>query len=110
MNKKVRELSLGQKQITAVICALISESKYLFLDEPTNGLDLETKCSLIEALKIIRNNFNHTIVITSHDLEFLLSVVDECIVMDQGNIIKTVDLKSENYESCYKYYKESFFS
>lgn len=51
IDKKVNDMSLGQKQLIAIVTALISNCKYMFLDEPTNGLDLETKCNLVEVLK-----------------------------------------------------------
>lgn len=109
LNRKVNELSLGQKQIVAIVCMLISESKYIFLDEPTNGLDIETKSNLIKMLKQIRDEIKTTFVITTHDLEFLINVANSCIVIDKGIIIKTLNMDNEKYESCYKYYKESFF-
>lgn len=108
IDKKVNDMSLGQKQLIAIVTALISNCKYMFLDEPTNGLDLETKCNLVEVLKKIKQDEDHTIVITTHDLEFLLSVADECVVMDRGKIIKSINLDNEKFESSYKYYKDSF--
>jgi len=110
LNKRVNELSLGQKQIVAIICTLISDCRYLYLDEPTNGLDLEVKSLLIGELKKIKKDFGTTIIITSHDLEFLLSTADSCIVMDKGKFIKEVNLEEENFQSSYFYYKEAFFS
>jgi ABC-type multidrug transport system ATPase subunit len=108
LNQKVEELSLGQKQITSIVCSLISEAEYLFLDEPTNGLDLKMKNSLMNTLKTIRNKNDCTIIIATHDLEFLLHVADECTVIDSGRILKVVNLKKEDYRGSYEYYRESF--
>ncbi len=110
LSQMVNNLSLGQKQIIAIVCSLICGAKYLFLDEPTNGLDLETKCRLIEVLRKVHKEEKYSVVITSHDLEFLLNVSDLCIVLDNGKILKKVDLLSEHFESSYAYYKKSFFT
>jgi len=108
LNQKVEELSLGQKQITAIVCSLISDTEYLFLDEPTNGLDLSMKNSLVNILEKIRKQNNCTIIIATHDLEFLLRIADKCTVLDGGKIIKVVNLKKEDFRGSYKYYRESF--
>lgn len=110
LDKKVKDLSLGQKQIIAIVSTLINNSNYVFLDEPTNGLDIEAKCRLISVLKNIKENYKVSIIITTHDLEFLLGVSDKCIVIDKGKILKTVNLKEEEFKSSYSYYKSAFYN
>jgi len=66
----VRELSMGMKKKTALICACITRPDILVLDEPTNSLDVESKQELSEMLKDIAKGQTLTICI-SHDVDFI---------------------------------------
>ncbi len=73
VDKKVSELSGGEKVRLKLIRIVLSEANFLVLDEPTNHLDLETKELLEEVLK----SFDGTILIISHDRYLLNKIADQ---------------------------------
>lgn len=72
-DKKVKVLSGGERTRLAMIRLLLEPVNFLVLDEPTNHLDMRSKDVLKEAIK----SFNGTVVIVSHDREFLDGLVDK---------------------------------
>ncbi len=76
-------LSGGEKQMVAIAGLLAMCPQVLFYDEPTASLDLRTRRRLIQFLQ----RSPETVVIASHDLEFLLEVCDRVILIDEGRVI-----------------------
>lgn len=77
-NKLVKQLSLGMRKKTALICALAIAPSLLILDEPTTGLDEKSQMELAQML----NQFispNTMVICTSHDADFLESLGSEII-------------------------------
>lgn len=83
LQKKISQLSGGEKRIVEILFMVNSEAKYLLLDEPFNGVS--PLC--IEIIKdIIKNNSkNMGIIMTDHDYENILDVSSRVILMDNGN-------------------------
>jgi ATP-binding cassette subfamily F protein 3 len=77
--KKVKVLSGGEKTRLAMIKLLLEPVNLLILDEPTNHLDMKTKDIIKEALK----NFDGTLILVSHDRDFLDGLVTK--VFEFGN-------------------------
>ncbi|MDR2976970.1 MAG: ABC transporter ATP-binding protein [Streptococcaceae bacterium] len=67
----VSELSQGNRQKLSLIIALVSQPEIICLDEPTNGLDAESKQILIDVLKEENQQRKVTVIFTSHDTEFI---------------------------------------
>jgi len=82
----VGKLSGGQKQRLAVACALVNEPDLLFLDEPTTGLDPQSRRQLWSLLDRFRAN-GGTIVLTTHYMDEAQTLCDRVAIMDQGRII-----------------------
>ena len=82
----VVKLSGGQKQRLAVACALVNSPDLLFLDEPTTGLDPQSRRQLWALLERFRAN-GGTIVLTTHYMDEAETLCDRVAVVDQGRVI-----------------------
>ncbi len=83
---QVNQLSGGQKQRFSIAAALVNEPVVLFLDEPTTGLDPQSRRHLWGVIKRIRSE-GKTIVLTTHYMEEAEELCDRVAIMDQGKII-----------------------
>lgn len=86
LDKKYGKLSGGQKRRADIGRALINEPKILFLDEPTTGLDPQTRISVWNTLKALQQEKGITIFLTTHYMEEAAGS-DKVIVIDHGKII-----------------------
>ena len=82
----VSKLSGGQKQRLSVACALAGRPELLFLDEPTTGLDPQSRRQLWQVLERFRAA-GGTILITTHYMDEAHAVCDRVGIMDQGRLI-----------------------
>lgn len=89
-------LSGGQKQRVALARSLITNPDLLLCDEPTSGLDVATIDEVVELLKSVCKN-NMTMIIASHDLDFLTKIADRIIVLKHGNIAADIDPKKTKH-------------
>ncbi len=81
-DKKVKVLSGGEKTRLAMIKLLLEPVNLLILDEPTNHLDMTTKDILKQAIK----DFNGTVILVSHDREFLDGLVEKVYEFGDGQV------------------------
>lgn len=89
VNKRMSELSLGNKKKVAIVQALIHKPKLLILDEPTNGLDPLIQKRLFELLEEAREN-GTTVFLSSHNLVEVENLCDRVAVIKDGKIIDTI--------------------
>ena len=99
INDKVKKYSLGMKQRLALANALIKKPQFLILDEPTNGLDPLGIKELRDIIKFVNDNFNTTILISSHILSEIENICDEIIIIDNGYIIEQLDISDIKYQN-----------
>jgi len=97
------EVSGGEAQRLSIVRALSLEAEVLILDEATSMLDLSVQARIFEIIMEIKNRFNITLIIISHDLELLSKVCDELAIMKDGEIIEKGDTENimENPEMEY---------
>lgn len=87
INQPVRTLSLGQRMRADLAASLIHNPKILFLDEPTIGLDVLVKDRIIKAIKEIHQQYQTTIILTTHNMDDITDLCDRIIILDEGTIL-----------------------
>jgi ABC-2 type transport system ATP-binding protein len=85
-DSRVGKLSGGQKQRLAVACALAGDPDLLFLDEPTTGLDPQSRRQLWELLQRYRGD-GGTLLLTTHYMDEAEFLCDRVAVVDHGRVI-----------------------
>jgi ABC-2 type transport system ATP-binding protein len=83
---RVGTLSGGQKQRLAVACALVGDPRVLFLDEPTTGLDPQSRRQLWDLIERFRGQ-GRTVVLTTHYMDEAERLCDRVAIVDQGRVI-----------------------
>jgi ABC-2 type transport system ATP-binding protein len=86
LDQDTRKLSGGQKQRLLLAMAMINQPRILFLDEPTTGLDPQSRRNLWEQVQRVREQ-GATILLTTHYMEEAYELCDEIAIMDHGRII-----------------------
>jgi len=87
LTTQVRRLSLGQRMRLELIAALLHRPAVLFLDEPTIGLDLVAQQKVRDFIYEYNQKYASTILLTSHNMDDLVNLVNRVIVIAQGRII-----------------------
>ncbi len=85
-NSRVGDLSGGQKQRLALACALVGDPDFLFLDEPTTGLDPQARRQLWELIEEFKES-GRTILLTTHYMDEAERLCDRVAIMDHGKEI-----------------------
>ena len=83
---RVGDLSGGQKQRLALACALVGDPDFLFLDEPTTGLDPQARRQLWELIEEFKRS-GRTILLTTHYMEEAERLCDRVAIIDHGREI-----------------------
>jgi ABC-2 type transport system ATP-binding protein len=86
MDRDTRKLSGGQRQRLLMAVAIINDPKVLFLDEPTTGLDPQSRRNFWDLINLLKSR-NKTILLTTHYMDEAYTLCDEIAIMDHGKII-----------------------
>ena len=86
-DKKVQTYSGGMRRRLELACGLINRPKVLFLDEPTLGLDVQTRAATWNYIKMLKKQFGMTLFMTTHYLEEADALCDRVAIIDHGKII-----------------------
>lgn len=94
VDKKVRQLSGGEKARLSLCCMMLRPANFLVLDEPTNHLDIPAKEMLEEALQ----HYAGSVMVISHDRYFISKVATTIVAIENRKLVK--------YQGDYKFYLE----
>ena len=86
-NTDISSLSGGERQRLAIVCALMKDTPYLLMDEPTSYLDEDNRRELLNILLLLKNKYNKTVFIATHD-ESIKKIADVVYEIRDKSIIK----------------------
>lgn len=86
LDRDTRKLSGGQRQRLLMALAIINDPNVLFLDEPTTGLDPQSRRNFWDLINLIKSR-DKTIVLTTHYMDEAYTLCDEIAIMDHGKIV-----------------------
>jgi len=87
-NKKINELSSGERQRVIIARALTQEPDLLFLDEPTSHLDICHQIQILDLLKRLNKETGMTIVMVVHDLNLASEYCGRIVLLNEGKIFQ----------------------
>ncbi len=86
-NASIRTLSGGEAQKVFIGRALVQDTPYLLLDEPTSMLDIHNSVELMHLIKQIKEKRNLTIIMVLHDLNLAFGTCDEILILKEGHLV-----------------------
>lgn len=86
-HRKAQQLSGGQKRRVDIALALMHSPSVLILDEPTVGLDPQSRAELAQQVTALRESLGVTVIMTTHYLDEAESLADRIVVIDHGTVI-----------------------
>jgi zinc transport system ATP-binding protein len=87
LDKRLDEISGGQRQKAFLAASLVNQPEILFLDEPTSSVDIQNRDNFYELLNKLKNE-NLTIVIITHDLEEIQNYVDRVLCIHKSSLFE----------------------
>ncbi|MGC8816367.1 MAG: ATP-binding cassette domain-containing protein [Candidatus Hadarchaeum sp.] len=88
-DKRVETYSGGMRRRLELACGLVNRPQVLFLDEPTLGLDVQTRATIWEYIRRLKEEFGMTLFMTTHYLEEADALCDRVAIIDHGKILVT---------------------
>ena len=104
--KLIREFSEGNRQKIGIIGAMIVRPELLILDEPFNYLDPSSQINIAKIIHQVNQKYGTTVLISSHNLNFISEICSRVVLMEKGKIIK--DMNNENQEATHE--MEDYFN
>lgn len=93
IDRPVKTLSVGERMKMELIAALIHQPRLIFFDEPTIGLDIFSQEAIRDFIKKFQQQYQSSIILTSHYLEDVKRLANRLIVINQGKILYDGALK-----------------
>jgi len=102
MDKKIKTFSGGMKRRVNLIAGILHNPRILILDEPTVGIDVQSKIVILEHLKNMNKTNGITIIYTSHLMEEAEQFCSHIAIIDEGKLIEEGNPKKliEKYDNC----------
>jgi ABC-2 type transport system ATP-binding protein len=88
-DKRVETYSGGMRRRLELACGLINRPKVFFLDEPTLGLDVQTRAATWDYIRRLKKEYGMTLFMTTHYLEEADALCDRIAIIDHGKIVVT---------------------
>lgn len=85
------ELSGGMRQRAAIAMALVADPALVVMDEPTSALDILTQANIMNMLKGIKQEFDTTFILITHDIATSSELADEAAIMYAGQLVELCD-------------------
>ncbi|OPX57487.1 MAG: Trehalose/maltose import ATP-binding protein MalK [Methanomassiliicoccales archaeon PtaB.Bin215] len=85
-DERIKRFSKGMKQRVSIGCAIIHEPRVIFLDEPTEGLDVHSRRMIVEKVRQM-NRAGSTVVLTTHNIEEANQLCDRVCIVNKGKIV-----------------------
>ena len=105
--QKMSKMSFGQLKKTYIAFALACNTKYLFMDEPTNGLDIPSKAQFRKAVtKYTRED--SVILISTHQVRDLENIIDPIIILDRQDVLLNATLAQISEKLYFDYSSEQY--
>jgi len=82
-----RKLSFGQRKLCELVAALLHDPRVIFLDEPTNAMDLINARKVREFIRIKGREGKYAIILTSHNMSDIEQVCDRVVIINRGKIV-----------------------
>lgn len=86
-SRKCKSLSGGQRRRLDIVMGLVHEPQLVFLDEPTTGLDPQSRANLWTHIRRLRDEFGTTVFLTTHYMDEADSLADRILIIDHGRIV-----------------------
>lgn len=103
MKRYPHTLSGGMRQRVMIAMALTCNPKLLIADEPTTALDVTIQAQIMELLKKIKDEFDMSILLITHDLGLIAEMTDRVMVMYAGQIVEEAKVKDLFYNPTHPY-------
>ncbi|MCL6105199.1 MAG: ATP-binding cassette domain-containing protein [Actinobacteria bacterium] len=94
IGRKVSELSGGEQRKAALACVLVRQPRVVVLDEPFSALDAKSAAALFKTLLYLKNSLGVSIVIVSHDADWLDGLCDRVLTMADGQFVSSCVFKT----------------
>lgn len=104
-NRHPISLSGGQKQRVAIAGAIAAGKQLIILDEPTSGLDYKHMVDVSAVMRLLAD-MGKTILVITHDMELILSTMDNIICLEKGRVVDSYELTDMTKRKLYDFFYE----
>ena len=102
LDQRMKSMSAGQLKKTHIAFALATGARYIFMDEPTNGLDIPGKTQFRSAIMRFTPE-DSTIVISTHQVRDLENIIDPIIILDKQDVLLNASIEEINSKLFFDY-------